>query len=84
MIRERDSTRVTFKVNTAGSWANLGTCDSDRIDEVKAACEILAGACRSRFKCVDADGREIEAYVHEAGHYSWRQPRRRLYEGAKA
>lgn len=76
--------RVTFKVNTSGSWANLCTCDSDRIDEVKTACEVIAAAGRCRFKYLDADGGEIEAYVFECGRFSWRQPRRRIYEGAKA
>ena len=38
--------KVTFKVNASGSWANLVTCDVERIDEVKKACEVLAKGSR--------------------------------------
>lgn len=75
MIRDRDFTRVTFKVNTAGSWANLCTCDGDRIDEVKAACEIIAKAGRAKFKYVDADGGVIEEYNGRVD--VWRTPKAR-------
>lgn len=60
---ERDFGRVAFKVNVSGSWANLVTCDTDRIDEVKAACETIAKAGNgAKFKILDAAGGEIEYY----------------------
>jgi hypothetical protein len=60
-----DFTRVTFKINTSGSWANLVTCSTDQIDEVKASCEKIAKAGvngGAKFKIVDAAGGEIERY----------------------
>lgn len=64
MIRDRDFSTVTFKVNTAGSWANLVTVPIERYDEAKAACSALADAAsgRVKFKIVDQAGGEIEYY----------------------
>lgn len=79
MIRDRDFTRVTFKVNTAGSWANLVTIDAERYDEAKAACVTLANAAgqRVRFKIVDAENGTIEEYGPNGyGQYDWHTPKR--------
>lgn len=60
---DRDFSRVTFKVNVSGSWANLVTCNTERIDEVKAACETIAKAGNgAKFKILDACGGELEHY----------------------
>lgn len=62
---DRDFTRVTFKINTSGSWANLVTCSTDQIDEVKASCEKISkagGGVGVKFKILDAAGSEIERY----------------------
>lgn len=74
-----DFSRVTFKVNTAGSWANLVTCDTDRVEEVKAACAIIASGSRVKFKYVDACGGTIEEYgpSHRTGLRDWRAPKGR-------
>lgn len=62
-LADPDCTRVTFKINVSGSWANLVTCDTKRIDEVKAACETIANAGNgAKFKMLDAIGGEIESY----------------------
>lgn len=53
MSKDRDFSTVTFKVNTAGSWANLVTCIVERIDAVKAACETLSMCGRVKFKYID-------------------------------
>ena len=74
---ERDFTRVTFKVNTSGSWANLCTCDSERIDAVKTACEAIAKAGGAKFKYVDAVGGTIEEYAFKNGGWAWRTPKAR-------
>jgi len=77
MIRDRDFTRVTFKVNTAGSWANLVTCDAERVDEVKAACAVIGSRGEAKFKYVDAAGGEIECYGKDRyGHWGWHAPKR--------
>ena len=34
--------RYQIKINTAGSWANLCSCPAEKLDGVKAACELLA------------------------------------------
>ena len=44
MRTEPDFSRVTFKVNGSGSWANLATVTTEHYDEVKAACEVIAKA----------------------------------------
>lgn len=75
-LADPDFTRVTFKINVSGSWANLVTCDTDRIDEVKAACEVIANAGNgAKFKILDAAGGEIESYGynnHGSGVCRWR------------
>lgn len=79
MIRDPDFSKVTFKVNASGSWANLVTCDVERIDEVKKACEVLAKGSRIKFKYVDSDGGTIEIYdyVQNGRHgYYWHEPKR--------
>lgn len=76
---ERDFSRVTFKVNVSGSWANLVTCDSERIDDVKAACETIAQAGNgAKFKILDAAGGELESYGYDRrnGCYQWHAPTR--------
>lgn len=77
MTKERDFSRVTFKVNAAGSWATLVTCDADRIDEVKKACETIARAGRVKFKYVDAEGGVLEDYGYDRrnGTYRWHEPK---------
>lgn len=64
MSRERDFSTVTFKVNTAGSWANLMTVPVEHYEEAKAACTTLAAAAgnRVKFKIVDQCGGEIEYF----------------------
>lgn len=78
MFREKDFSRVLLKINTAGSWANVVSFDVARLDEVKAACVVLANAQgRSvRFKILDAEGGVIEQYgpVKPHGHVSWHEP----------
>lgn len=81
MIRDYDPdfSRVTFKVNVSGSWANLVTCDTDKIDEVKAACETIAKAGNgAKFKILDAVGGEIESYGWDRrnGCTGWHAPKR--------
>lgn len=77
MIRERDFTRVTFKVNAAGSWATLVNCGGDEVDVVKAACAVIAKAGHVKFKYVDAAGGTIEGYGPDRhGRYDWRTPKR--------
>ena len=74
-----DFSRVTFKVNVSGSWANLVTCDTDRIDDVKAACETIAKAGNgAKFKILDAVGGEIEYYGYDRrnGCTHWAVPAR--------
>lgn len=75
-MSDPDFSKVTFKVNAAGSWATLVHCSTERYDEVKAACAVIAQASgqRVRFKVVDAEGGEIEFYGPQAyGHYGWRE-----------
>lgn len=77
MIKERDFSMVTFKLNTAGSWANLVTCDQERYDEVKNACAIIASTGRVKFKVVDAAGGTVEEYGPDRrGQYVWHKPKR--------
>ncbi|MDO8934209.1 MAG: hypothetical protein Q7U97_17605 [Rhodocyclaceae bacterium] len=77
MGKEKDFTRVTFKVNSSGSWANLVTCDAGRYDEVKKACEVIAKAGHVKFKALDADGGELEYYGSDGrGSYGWHEPKR--------
>lgn len=79
MIGERDFSKVTFKVNAAGSWAKLVTVDISRIDEVKAACAVIGNGTGVRFKYVDAEGGTIEqfGYVQTGTHgYCWHEPKR--------
>lgn len=74
-----DFSRVTFKVNVSGSWANLVTCDTDKIDAVKAACETIAKAGNgAKFKILDAAGGEIESYGWDRrnGCTGWHAPTR--------
>jgi hypothetical protein len=74
MIRDPDFSKVTFKVNAAGSWANLVTCDAVRIDEVKKACEVIAKGSRIKFKYVDADGGTCEVYGWNGAATCWHEP----------
>lgn len=81
MSRERDFSTVTFKVNTAGSWANLVGVPTERYDEAKAACTALAKAAgdRVKFKILDAAGGEIESYGYDragTGLVCWHAPKR--------
>ena len=79
MICDPDFSKVTFKVNTSGSWANLVTCDADRVDEVKKACEVIAKGSRIKFKYVDAAGGTIEEFGYVMNGYHgvcWHQPKR--------
>lgn len=76
---DRDFTRVSFKVNVSGSWANLVTCTTDRIDAVKAACVVLDQAGNgAKFKILDAAGGEIERFDRNTrnGCSDWHAPRR--------
>ncbi len=71
--------RLYIKVNTAGSWANLVSCEPGRIEYVKSACESLAvaGGGHMKFKICDADGMLIEQYNHipEPGRpFGWHRP----------
>lgn len=72
---DKDFSRVQFKINTAGSWANLVTVRAGQYEQVKAALEALAKASifRPRFKALDADGGVIETYgpVRPSGVYAW-------------
>lgn len=74
---DKDFSKVLFKVNTSGSWANLVLVDYDRYEAVKAACEVIAGAGRVRFKVLDADGGIIEQYgpTKPSGISKWHKPR---------
>lgn len=80
---ERDFSKVQFKVNCSGSWANLVECNVDDIDEVKSACMTIAKAAsgsRIKFKYVDAESGTIEecSYLTNGIHgYAWYEPRRR-------
>jgi len=78
MIKEKDFSRVSFKVNASGSWANLVTCDTAHYDDVKKACEVIAKASgRIKFKVLDADGGEIEYYGSDgSGSYGWHETKR--------
>ena len=75
---EKDFSRVMFKVNVSGSWANICYCPATRYDEVKAACEVLATGHGGsiRFKAVDADGGVIEQYAPTKpnGKTCWHAP----------
>lgn len=76
-----DFSRVAFKINVSGSWVSLVTCDTDRIDEVKAACETIAKAGKgAKFKILDAAGGEIESYGWDKrnGCYGWYAPKVRV------
>ena len=71
--------RLHIKVNTAGSWASLGSYDPERIEYAKLACESLAvaGGGNFKFKVCDADGTLIEQYNHtpEPGRpFGWHRP----------
>lgn len=75
---DRDFSTVTFKVNTAGSWANLVTVPVERYDEAKEACSKLADACcmRVKFKIVDQAGGEFEYFGpdrNQGGLSAWRK-----------
>lgn len=77
-MREKDFSRVMFKVNVSGSWANVCYCPADRIDEVKAACVVLANAHGGSisFKAIDAEGGVIEQYGRlPRGGYGWHAPK---------
>ncbi len=79
---DKDFSRIQFKVNVAGSWANLVNVSADRYDEIKAACVTLANAHLGsiRFKALDADGGVIEQYGYvQNGHHGfcWHEPRAR-------
>lgn len=74
-----DFTSVAFKINVSGSWASLVTCDTGRIDEVKAACETIANAGKgAKFKILDAVGGELESYGYNkrTGLVCWHAPAR--------
>ena len=79
MKPEPDFSRVAFKVNASGSWANLVTVSTERYDEVKKACEVIAvaGGKRIRFKALDAEGGTLEEYSYDGGAYRWHEPKRR-------
>lgn len=78
MATEKDFSRVQLKINTAGSWANVGSYKVEYYCAVKAACEVLANALGSnvRFKIVDAEGGVIEQYgpIKLSGHICWHAP----------
>ena len=76
MIRDPDFSKVTFKVNASGSWANLVTCDTARIDEIKKACEVIAKGTSIKFKYVDADGGTCEVYGWNGYANCWHEPKR--------
>jgi len=76
VIPERDFSKVTFKVNTSGSWANLVTCGVERIDEVKKACEVIAKGGRIKFKYVDAEGGTCAVYGWNGYATCWHEPKR--------
>jgi hypothetical protein len=64
------SRSVLFKVNSAGSWANLVRCERVRADEVKAACEIISQASEGSiaFKATDfATGEVIQEFAVSKG-----------------
>lgn len=74
-----DFSRVAFKINVSGSWATLVTCGTERVDDVKAACEVIANAGNgAKFKILDAAGGEIESYGYNkrTGLVCWRATRR--------
>lgn len=77
-MAEMDFTRVMFKANVSGSWANVCYCPADRIDAVKDACEVLASAHGGsiRFKILDAAGGVIEQYapMKPSGVSGWHTP----------
>lgn len=79
LTAEKDFSRVQFKVNVAGSWANLVNCQSASYDEVKAACATLARAhgpgLSIKFKALDADGGLLEIYESRNGDRGWHPPR---------
>lgn len=77
-----DYSKVHFKVNASGSWANLMTVDAERLKEAKKACEALACLHKSsglRFRAIDDAGGVIEQYGQcgSAGMYAWHEPKRR-------
>lgn len=79
LTAEKDFSRVQFKVNVAGSWANLVNCPSARYDKVKAACATLASAhgpgLSIKFKALDADGGLLEVYESRNCVTDWHPPR---------
>lgn len=75
---DKDFSKVLFKVNTSGSWANLCTCPVERIEEVKKACEVIARGSHIRFKYLDAEGGIIEQYSYLQNGvygYRWHEPK---------
>lgn len=78
-MKDRDFSKVQFKVNCSGSWANLVLCDVGRYDEVKAACEVIAKSAAAggvRFRACDAEGGVIEQYgpTRPNGINQWHEP----------
>jgi hypothetical protein len=57
-----DFSKVHLKANAYGSWMNVLVCDADRMDKVRAACQVLMkhSIRRLKFKFLDANGGEIE------------------------
>jgi hypothetical protein len=76
---DKDFSKVMFKVNTSGSWANIALVNYGQYDAVKAACEVIAKAStgRIRFKVLDAEGGVTEEYgpTPPNGISEWHEPR---------
>lgn len=76
---DKDFSRVQFKVNVAGSWANLVNVQANRYEDVKAACAVLASAhgpgLSIKFKALDADGGLLEIFESRNCATGWHPPR---------
>lgn len=75
------SRRLYVKINSNGSWANLVSCTSDRLEELKGACEVLADLNGSRvgFKVLESGGAVVAEFVR----FPWPgQPQRWIVPGS--
>lgn len=76
---DKNFSRVQFKVNVAGSWANLVNVQAERYEDVKGACAVLASdhgpGLSIKFKALDADGGLLEIFESRNCVTGWHPPR---------
>lgn len=76
---DKDFSRVQFRINVSGSWANLINVDGAKYEDAKTLLEKLVAMhdqpLSPRLRALDADGGVIEQYGFNNGQMVWRAPR---------